>query len=331
MNRTSHPIQNAIKWQLDQRRLGSRLARLMALPLGAALLMAANPAPRDELSEARLQKMEAEIRALQRKAFSIDDGRIFTPEFTNAPTSRTAIGRPASGPQQDLSLRLESAENQVASLIVRLGRTNGRISQLEDRIGSMKQAATQELAPQIAMKTSASGTGYVRPSQSQGGTSTAPSAQRLASVQAVVKPRTSDPADDDYSYGFRLWQAKLYPEARQQLKMFIARYARHDRVSFARNLLGRAYLDEGKPREAATWFLDNYRSQKYGARAPDSLLFLSAAMHRLKDDKRACIALAEFSEFYAREAAGRLKGQYDTIRSEVHCRLAPAMDSRRRP
>jgi TolA-binding protein len=46
-------------------------------------------------------------------------------------------------------------------------------------------------------------------------------------------------------------------------------------VSYARNLLGRAYLDDGKPREAAPWFLQNYQADKKGARASDSLLYLA--------------------------------------------------------
>jgi hypothetical protein len=39
-------------------------------------------------------------------------------------------------------------------------------------------------------------------------------------------------------------------------------------VSYARNLLGRAYLDDDKPREAAPWFLQNYQADKKGDRAP---------------------------------------------------------------
>jgi TolA-binding protein len=146
-----------------------------------------------------------------------------------------------------------------------------------------------------------------------------PSPQRLAAVQAIQKPATNDPGDDEYSYGFRLWEAKFYPEAQQQLKMFIDRYPRHAKLSFGRNLLGRAYLDDGKPREAATWFLQNYQNDKNGARAADSLLFLAESMRQLKDTSRACIALAEFSETYVVEAAGRLKSQYDATRAGVKC------------
>ena len=75
----------------------------------------------------------------------------------------------------------------------------------------------------------------------------------------------------------------------------------------------------GNPREAAKWFLQNYQASKSGGRAPDSLLYLGVSMKQLNDTKRACIALAEFSETYAAEAAGRLKGLYDATRSGLTC------------
>ena len=146
-----------------------------------------------------------------------------------------------------------------------------------------------------------------------------PTAQRLAAVRAIAKPQTQDPGDDEYSYGFRLWEAKFFPEAEQQLKLMVDRYPRHAKVSYARNLLGRAFLDDGKAREAATWFLQNYNASKTGDRAPDSLLYLAESMRQLKDVNRSCIALAEFSSSFPREAAGRLKTQYDATRGGVKC------------
>jgi len=146
-----------------------------------------------------------------------------------------------------------------------------------------------------------------------------PSAERLAAVQAIAKPQTEDAGDDEYSYGFRLWSAGFYPEAQQQLALFLEKYPNHTRTSWGRNLLGRAYLDDGKPREAAGWFLKNYQADKQSARAPDSLLFLAESMVALKDTNRACIALAEFGETYPALASGRLKDQYEADRQKVSC------------
>ena len=138
-------------------------------------------------------------------------------------------------------------------------------------------------------------------------------------MRAVIKPQTDDPGKDEYDYGFRLWEAKFYPEAQQQLSLYVEKYPRHAQISYGRNLLGRAYLDGGKPNEAAPWFLKNYQSDKQGARAPDSLLYLAESMIAVKDTKRACIALAEFGETYPAVASGRLKSQYDADRGKVKC------------
>ena len=146
-----------------------------------------------------------------------------------------------------------------------------------------------------------------------------PSAQRLAAVQKIEKPATGNAADDEYSYGFRLWEAKFYPEAQQQLRLYVDKYPRDAKISYGRNLLGRAYLEDGKARDAGAWFVQNYQADKKGARAPDSLLGLAEAMRQLKDTNRACIALAEFGDVYPREALGRLKAQYDSLRAATKC------------
>jgi TolA-binding protein len=147
----------------------------------------------------------------------------------------------------------------------------------------------------------------------------APSAARVAAVQAIAKPQTDDAADDEYSYGFRLWSAGFFPEARQQLTQYVEQYPNHARISYGRNLLGRAFLDDKMPDEAARWFLKNYQANKNGERAPDSLLYLGASMIAMKDTKRACIALAEFAETYPLIAAGRLASEYQANRAKVKC------------
>lgn len=282
-----------------------------------ALLGTAAPAfAQDTLAEARLRKMESEIRALQRQVFPGGDGKFFTPEITASQPAATTTSPPSTTAVTDMLRRMDSMESQLARLTAQIEQTTNRVSQLEARFPA---------APAEVTEAPAAGTGPVTPAtpapaaKPAAATPTAPSPQRVAAVRAIEKPATGDAGDDEYSYGFRLWDAKFYPEAQQQLKIFIDRYPRHARISYGRNLLGRAYLDDGKPRDAATWFLQNYQADKRGARAADSLLYLAEAMRQLKDTNRACIALAEFSETYAAESAGRLKSQYDATRNGVKC------------
>ena len=109
--------------------------------------------------------------------------------------------------------------------------------------------------------------------------------------------------------------APLREAARQQLFF----HAAHHLFSLLHGL-EHARHDAPEHREAATHFFENYQKDKNGARAADSLLFLSEAMVAIGDTNRACIALAEFSETYPALATGRLKEQYDRDRSKVTCR-----------
>jgi len=312
------------------RRAGRTILATLALTGG--ILVAATPAAAQS-DDARLRKIEAEINALQRKVFPGPDGKYFEPEVQTpvpgAPVQAQPIGTPSTSALTDVLARLDSIETQLRQLTAHSEVTDNALSQLEMRVDALEsRSAPAETAPsQTASADQPTGAIPVpdepklaKPGKSSAGkTAGAPSADRLARVRAVVKPQTDDAGDDEYSYGFHLWQAGLYPEAEQQLKLYVDKYSDHREISYGRNLLGRAFLDDGKPREAAPWFLQNYQVDKRGARAPDSLLMLAESMRQLGDTSRGCIALAEFSENYAAEAAGRLKAQYDATRSALKC------------
>lgn len=357
-----------------------KLARTRPLrgALFVALLASAAPAlaqsaPTDP--DARLRKIEAEVRALQRQVFPGSDGKFFTPQVTpGAPAAGGSTTVPATTPVTDLLTRMDSVEAQIARLTAQSEETANRVAQLEARLTAMAPpAAAPGTSPAEPGSAAPSGTGpaaasgtapaatvsanvpapvtapaaaatltpaapkpapgskpaVVAPSGKPAGTAAAaapkpapaakPSPARVAAVAKIVKPETGKPGDDEYSYGFRLWEAKFYPEAQQQLRLYVDKYPRDAKISFGRNLLGRAFLDDGKPRDAAPWFLKNYQSDKKGARAAESLLYLAESMRQLGDTNRACIALAEFADTYPAETTGRLKGLYETTRKAVTC------------
>lgn len=277
--------------------------------------------------EARLRRIEAELRALQRAVFPGGDGRYFTPEVDTSPAQpQQTVGTPSSTPLTDVLARLDALEAQIARLTARSEETSNELRQLETKLSEAQAAAGSVSPVPVQPPSGLLGTPAPASARTPAATPAAtppaarPNAARLAAVQAVAKPQTDDPGDDEYSYGFRLWEAGYYPEAQQQLALFLEKHPSHARTSYGRNLLGRAFLDNGQPREAATHFFENYQKDKNGARAGDSLLFLAEAMTTLQDTNRACIALAEFSETYPALATGRLKEQYDRTRSKVTCR-----------
>ncbi len=325
--------------------MGINLKRALGAPLAiVALGLAALPAAaQDSATDARLKKAESEIRALQRKVFPGSDGKFFEPEISAAQATGTTAARPSTTAVTDILARLDAMETQIARLTSQTEENTNAIKLLVTRLGALEvtsgaaaaAAAPKPIAADVNLAAMTGGAS-ARPTATPTPTPAVaakptptptppatrpagPTAQRLAAVQAIPKPQTDDPGDDEYSYGFRLWEARFFPEAQQQLTLFVEKHPRHERISYGRNLLGRAYLDDGKAKEAAPWLLKNYQTDKQGGRAADSLLYLAEAMIAMKDTKRACIALAEFGETYPAVASGRLKSQYDASRGKVTC------------
>lgn len=324
------------------------LAALSAAPLGAPLMAQSTTAAAPTDQEPRLRRIEAEIRAIQRKVFPDGAGKTFTPEITPGQTpAPTPIGTPASSAVTDILARMDAVEAQMARLTAQVEEGQNRAAKIEERLGKLEAAAA---APEVAATAPAPvlvttpaakpaatasvskpatpatlpATGTTKPAATATKPAAAkpatPSAARVAAVQAIEKPATADAGLDEYNYGFRLWEAKFFPEAQQQLQIYVDRYPKHSMISYGRNLLGRAWMDDGKPGTAAQFFLQNYLADKKGARAPDSLLYLGLAMVKLKDTEKACGAFAELAATYPDEIAGRLKGQYDAARAAVKCK-----------
>lgn len=331
--------------------LSLRLAGAALIGASAAgALGLALPAAAQETSaaaEARLKKIEAEVRALQRKVFPGGDGKFFEPQIApgaqGAATAPVIGTAPSPGAVTDILVRIDTLEAQLQRLTARSEEQANALAQLEARLAALETAANAPLpetasitpalppaatlTPAAAQPTPTPAPATTRPAvqtppkpaTTTAATAAAPSPSRLAAVQAIAKPQTADAGDDEYSYGFRLWNAGFYPEARQQLTKYVEQYSTHSKISYGRNLLGRAFLDDKMPEDAARWFLKNYQANKAGERAPDSLLYLGVSMVAMKDTKRACIALAEFAETYPLVAAGRLATDYQTTRAKVKC------------
>lgn len=310
--------------------------RLAGVALAALLWTgSAIPAQAQEgtAGEIRIRKLEAEVRALQRQVFPGGDPKLFGQQAVNPPTAAAAPAAevaatpPANTALTDILARLSAVEAQNARLTAQVEELSNHVRQLDAARAAANPpveqgAAAPEPAPPAVDDTAAPrpvAKPAPQPAPAPVAKPAPAPASRVTAVKAITKPSTGDPAEDDYTYGFKLWEAKFFPEAQQQLKLYLDQYPKHKRVSYARNLLGRAYLDDGKPRDAAPWFLQNYQADKKGARASDSLLYLSEAMIELKDINRACIALGEFADGYPADAAGRLKSAYDGIRAKVKC------------
>ena len=275
--------------------------------------------------EGRVAKLEKEMTAVQRKVFP-GGTPYFEPQNTT-PSVTAPDGKPASAPVADLINRVDAMEAQLATITGQVEQQGNRLRKLEDRLAAM-DAAASPLAPVSAGVpgvSAAAATPVVSTRPSSPAPKAAPkpaaaSEARASAVAAIVRPSTGDAFEDSYSYGYRLWEAKFYPEAQVQLADTIKKYPKHKRVSFARNLLGRAWLDEGKPATSTQIFLDNYQTDPRGERAPDSLYFLGVALTSLKKTREACQAYDELAAVYPEIAKGRLSDRVAKGRADAKCK-----------
>lgn len=306
----------------------------MPLPIGTSSIAHAQAAP--ESTNSRLRRIEAELRAIQRKVFPDGAGKTFGPEIV-PPTSATPTTPPATSAVSDLLTRMDTVEAQLQRLTAASEENQNHLTKLETRLAVLEGAsASAGIAgsPGAPPAASSSATGPIsltppvpvetpkpalKPAPKPEPAKTEPAPDRVAAVMAIEKPASDDKGEDEYTYGYRLWEAKFFPEAQQQLLRVVQQFPRHTRISYARNLLGRAYLDDGKPGTAAQYFLQNYQADRKGDRAADSLLYLGVAMSRLKEEKRACVAFAEFKQTYPADTIGRLKNQYEAATKPVTC------------
>lgn len=312
------------------------LSRLMTSSAAALVLILPMTAQAQAQSDRRIEQIEQQVRALQRAVFPGGDERYFEPEITPQAQPRPAEAQPSTSALTGVLDRLEAIEQQVARLTAATEVNENALNALEERLarieggaslaaaapapapGTIRPAATPSPTPTPAPTPTPSPSAAL-PEPPRPAAASQPSPARVAAVAAIVKPATADAGEDEYTYGYRLWDADFFPEAQQQLALFLERYPQHRMVSYGRNLLGRAFLDAGDPRAAATHFFENYQNDPQGARAGDSLLYLAESMVALGDTRRACIALAEFGETYPALATGRLAAQYTGLNGRVDC------------
>ncbi len=125
-----------------------------------------------------------------------------------------------------------------------------------------------------------------------------PPAEPAAEPAPEPAAAAADAAQEAYNEGFRLWDSRRYAEAQRTLNTAATRYPNSRWASWARNLEGRAYLDDDKPATAARIFLANYQDNPRGERAADSLYFLGQALARLNRRAEACRVYAELEQVY---------------------------------
>lgn len=277
--------------------------------------------------EGRVDRLEREMRAVQRKVFPGGAGQTVEPQITTPDRSGPAPGIPASGVVSDLTARVSAVESQLSTLTGQIEQNQYRLRQLEEAFTAYKRSTDARLK---ALEDGASAVGETAPVTGIGpvsGATPRPTTPRPATpapttpVAGVERPSTDDAAEDAYVYGFRLWQAKQYDKAIVELRSVVQKHPKHRRASYAQNLLGRALLDQNKPALAATAFFENYQKMPNGERAPDSLYYLAQALVKMKKPaSEVCKVYDELTQVYGDRLSEAMKMDVATGRSASKCR-----------
>ena len=311
------------------------------LLIAAILMSGISAAPafgQSNVINLRVDKLEKEMKAVQRKVFP--GGASVEPEIDPATVAAKSVGSPSSAPISDLTARVDALETQLRTLTGQVeqgefrmrkleeglkalrGETDARLKAVEAGGVSSSEAEAAVTAPPVEKAkpaTKAPTPAKTPPTDPKPTPLDKVDPARKASVGAVEVPNSGDASEDTYAYGYRLFVAKLYPEAQVKLKEYIAKYPTGKKASFARNLLGSAYLDEGKPALASVAFYDNYQKLPRGERAAESLSWLGTALIRLKKPADACKVYTEFSEVYGAKAAPDTKARVTKGRADAKC------------
>ena len=287
--------------------------------------------------EGRVDRLEGEMRAVQRKVFPGGSGQYVQPDNRPANPETILPGSPTS-PVADLTTRVDSLETQLRGMIAQIETNQHKVQVLDARIKALEASAAAAPAPApieagpierpLPSKPPIDKPVVPKPIPPKAPAAAtikavgATDPTRVASVAAVERPATGDVAEDTYLYGYRLWAAKLYPEAEAQFTAVTTKFPTHKRASYAQNLLGRSYLEEGKPSLASLAFYDNYKKWPDGDRAPESLYYLAQALVKLgKPAVQVCKVYTELTRSYAAkvEADPRMKAGVAKGRADSSC------------
>ncbi|WP_298022209.1 outer membrane protein assembly factor BamD [uncultured Parasphingopyxis sp.] len=305
------------------------MRRLMILALVASI--AAPPALAQNNVDRRVERLESEVRALQRQVFPGGNPDFFQPDIQPGQPG-SLPGNPASAPLTDLTDRVNSLERQLQTLTGQIEENSYRLRQLESMIEGMQAQSRPafdgetndggfDVGPTEDPDTGAP-TG-VRPIETPASDETAADADTppdMPFTQSDEPPLPDDPGEASYVRGYRLWRDGEYAAARTQLQQTVEQYPGHRFESYARNLLGRAYLDDNKPANATEIFVRNYQELPNGDRAADSLFFLGVALTQLEYNERACLAFDELRDVYGDELRSTIAEQVPSARQAAGCR-----------
>ena len=209
----------------------------------------------------------------------------------------TALGQPRPGGAPRLSAA--PAPPPVQKII---SGQEAPFAQTPGSLGTVSQASVTAISPNSGADKLAKPAPVTAPRAAPKVVKPAP-----APVPAPVKVASILPKGtpkDQYKYAFGLLRQANYAKAEAALQEFVKLHPKDVLVSNARYWLGETYYVRAAYVQAAEVFLEGYRADPKGAKAPDSLLKLGMSLAGLDKKREACAAFNKLIKDYPSVSAG---------------------------
>lgn len=245
------------------------------MALAVAFLPLAAPA---QGVETRIERIEKQLRAVQRKVFGTDVG------------GQPATDEGATGNRMaDVEVRLQGIESQIRTL-------NGQVEELRFQMEENNRRLEKFQAD-----------AEFRFGQLEGGKPPADAAAASASVPpapaspaakpdvAAAAPLPSGSAMEQYDYAYNLLAQGEYARAELAFREFLARHGKDDLAGNAQYWLGQSYFVRGQYQEAAKEFLTGYQDYPDSPKAPAYLLKIGITLTKIGQNNDACDVFRELA------------------------------------
>ena len=303
---------------------------MMRTALALLVVAAALPAGARDVDPAqtaqRVDTLEAQMRAVQRKVFTGGDPKFFTPDIAPAAAPAPAVeGTPASAPLNDLTARVDALERQLRTLTGAVEEGQNSARQTREALAKLRGDvefrlnALEHVGPVPAATAATPGAPAALPAPSgpaSGRGAAAPTARPGPPAQAA---QASDPVETAFRAAYARFTAKDYPGAEAAFTEFLAANPKSTRASNAQYWLGRSYAAQNSTAQAAKAYLDGYQKYPKSDHAADSLIGLSAALTTLKKPDQACRVLTELQSVYGSALTAPQEVQTARARTAAKC------------
>ncbi len=293
----------------------------------------------------RIERLELDLRELQRRMFTQDDR---SRPATGAPSTPETASGGRDGPvaqswAKRAIIRLQQLEDQMRNLNGRvaevqfaLTRETARIDHIETEMQRRAPAAMTALGPNIATAVAADTVATEIAANSSPAPTVAsnrlevtpgapghPEAGRMrdrgaAQTDAPPQPAPATDPPTRYKQAFALLMKHDYPAAESAFQGFVETFSDNPLAGNAMYWLGETHYVREQYAEAATAFATGYEKYANSPKAPDNLLKLALALARMQRIEDACVALTQFHHQFPK-AQATLKRRAMIEEKRINC------------